>query len=567
VTGEIDPAFRLESGANRDITSIAELSNGNLVVVGDFTSISGESRARVAVLDDSADLVTLPNNPGLFHEAYDVAAQADGKFIIAGSRNGSYYALGIDRFNADGSIDSSFSGNNNWLQAVDVGASRIFSVGGASPSQVQTNLISDGSRDTDFQNNHLSGISGGNGYAVLATSDGGVLAAGQSFAFKLDSDGNPDAAFTQPSVSGFVYALAEDAAGGFWLGGTFDTFAGESRTKVARINADGSIDHSVVVDQLNGTVREILIVNDQVYVLGNIYANIDGVFYESVIRLNADGSVDETFYLGEDMNLYGGMVDSEGRIYAVGSFVTNGSPAYHDIIRIVVSSDELLQIVCDPQNIDASSGDDARLSVAWRGASLATYQWRKDGVDLPGETGQELLIEGLTPDDAGAYTVLVTDASGSETSGVATITVDGGGSSTDFAAWADENLPGGASSDPEADGNNNGIRDFLEFAFAITNGQRAQMPQYTVRSGAVLDAGADPTKEYLTLSYRVRRNAPRLVVTPKAATDLSSLQSGGNQVTQVSVSQEGDADVFTVRCNWPISDAESGFLYVEVSED
>jgi hypothetical protein len=44
-------------------------------------------------------------------------------------------------------------------------------------------------------------------------------------------------------------------------------------------------------------------------------------------------------------------------------------------------------------------------------SGTVTYQWRKNGVDLPGETGTSLTITDLTADDAGTYVCRVTDES------------------------------------------------------------------------------------------------------------------------------------------------------------
>ncbi|MBC7171287.1 MAG: immunoglobulin domain-containing protein, partial [Polyangiaceae bacterium] len=62
-------------------------------------------------------------------------------------------------------------------------------------------------------------------------------------------------------------------------------------------------------------------------------------------------------------------------------------------------------------------------------APSLTFQWRKDGVDIPGETFPTLWVEDLTLEDAGEYDVVVSNLAGSVTSEVARLTVtspDGG---------------------------------------------------------------------------------------------------------------------------------------------
>jgi len=52
-----------------------------------------------------------------------------------------------------------------------------------------------------------------------------------------------------------------------------------------------------------------------------------------------------------------------------------------------------------------------------------SYQWQKDGVDLPGETNQSLFFPGVRPHDSGNYTVRVTSPAGSIATASATLTV------------------------------------------------------------------------------------------------------------------------------------------------
>ena len=58
------------------------------------------------------------------------------------------------------------------------------------------------------------------------------------------------------------------------------------------------------------------------------------------------------------------------------------------------------------------------------GSAPLSYQWYKDGLELDGETGQSLSIQSVTPDDAGSYHVVVTNACGSDESEPVTLTVE-----------------------------------------------------------------------------------------------------------------------------------------------
>jgi len=75
------------------------------------------------------------------------------------------------------------------------------------------------------------------------------------------------------------------------------------------------------------------------------------------------------------------------------------------------SSFAVMQIFKQPQNQIVWSGAQASFSVAAKGAKNLTYQWQKDGVNLPGQTKNTLRIKKTVPADWGRYGVLVSSGS------------------------------------------------------------------------------------------------------------------------------------------------------------
>mgnify|MGYP003342957305 CR=1 FL=1 len=69
------------------------------------------------------------------------------------------------------------------------------------------------------------------------------------------------------------------------------------------------------------------------------------------------------------------------------------------------------------------TGTTANFSVAATGSGTLTYQWRKDGSALAGQTTATLTLNSLLATDAGGYSVVVANGSGSVTSLVATLTI------------------------------------------------------------------------------------------------------------------------------------------------
>jgi hypothetical protein len=80
-------------------------------------------------------------------------------------------------------------------------------------------------------------------------------------------------------------------------------------------------------------------------------------------------------------------------------------------------------ISAHPQNQTVNEGQIATLTVAADGAQPITYQWRKGGTDIPGETGASLTFNPALPGDSGSYDVVVSNGEGSVTSNPATLTV------------------------------------------------------------------------------------------------------------------------------------------------
>ena len=66
-------------------------------------------------------------------------------------------------------------------------------------------------------------------------------------------------------------------------------------------------------------------------------------------------------------------------------------------------------ITAQPADTEACPGDDVTLTVVATGTGILGYQWRKDGVDLPGETTDALTLLGVDTTDIGSYDVVVTD--------------------------------------------------------------------------------------------------------------------------------------------------------------
>jgi pectate lyase len=80
-------------------------------------------------------------------------------------------------------------------------------------------------------------------------------------------------------------------------------------------------------------------------------------------------------------------------------------------------------ITAQPASQSVSPGANISFSVTATSASALSYQWKKNGSDIAGATSATFSIAGAQEGDAGNYSVVVTNASGSVTSNVATLAV------------------------------------------------------------------------------------------------------------------------------------------------
>ena len=83
-------------------------------------------------------------------------------------------------------------------------------------------------------------------------------------------------------------------------------------------------------------------------------------------------------------------------------------------------------IVAHASTATVTPGKKVTLSVAANGTAPFNYQWKKNGVNISGATSSTYVISGVQLQNAGNYTVAVSNAAGSTTSDVGTLTVVAG---------------------------------------------------------------------------------------------------------------------------------------------
>jgi uncharacterized delta-60 repeat protein len=336
------------AGANSTVYAIAEQPDGRILVGGNFTSFNGVNRGYLARLqpDGSLDTTFLNGLAGPLNLVYAIALQPDGKILIAGeflTVNGVSRSR-IARLNGDGSLDTTFlngmSGINAWVRTmalqpdgrVLIGGTFTF-VNGVSRNRL-ARLESDGALDTSF----LNGSSGADNsiYSIAVQSDGRVVIVGGFSLFngfsrsriaRLDANGSVDTTFLSgmSGANNQVSAVALQADGRAVLGGSFSAVNGVSRSMVARLNADGSVDTTYLngLAGANSNVMALALGSDGKAVIGGFFSRFNGEARTRIARLELDGSLDPTFFhgtSGANLIVQSVVRQPDGRILIGGSF-------------------------------------------------------------------------------------------------------------------------------------------------------------------------------------------------------------------------------------------------------
>lgn len=308
--GSLDLSFL--SCPNEGVDGLVRTSviqpDGKIIIGGDFTSVNGIARNRIARLNADG---TLDNtfDPGLGadFEIWSAVLQPDGRILIGG-RFFMYNGIdirGVARLNSDGSLDTFFNpgtGTNN---------------GGVLTLVLQ-------------QDGRI--IIGG-----LFTSVNGMP---RNYIARLNPDGSLDASFnTGTGANETVRTIAVQEDGKIIIGGLLTSYNERflGGRGIARLNEDGSLDPSFKpVLGTGGIVASSVIQPDgKIIIMGEIYlSNLDARY--GIARLNPDGIVDSSFslLLEESGPVNFSVLQDDGKIIIGGDFGFHQNTTVSNIARL-----------------------------------------------------------------------------------------------------------------------------------------------------------------------------------------------------------------------------------------
>jgi uncharacterized delta-60 repeat protein len=390
-----------DPGANATVRVLAVQSDGKVVAGGDFTTLSGQARNRIARLNADGSL-DIGFDPGANNKVVSLAIQVDGKILIggnftsAGGRTCNY----LGRLNADGSLDTSFnpqlSGPVNSLIVLPDGrilvGGSFTSVGGRAGTCV-ARLNTDGTLDTAF-----NAAVDGSVYSLVTQPDGQVVAGGsfttvdgqpRANIARINADGTLDSAFA-PGANNRILTLAMEADGNILVGGAFTVLGGLECRSIGRLRADGSLDTSFNAGAEGFVVTLAGQANGKL-LLGGTFKRLGGQPRGHLGRLNGDGSPDLSFGPDVDGNLSSIAVGADGKVLLGGLFTKLGGQARSDIGRL--TNNELAT-----QRLDLSGstvtwlrdGSSPALSRTSFDASTNGIDWTSLGAGIPSSGGWQL---------------------------------------------------------------------------------------------------------------------------------------------------------------------------------
>lgn len=344
-----DPSFQVGGGANGAVNALLVLQNGDILVGGEFTTITGKSNAYLARLksDGQLDGTFGGGTDGVVNRLFQLP---DGRVLVAGAFTNLQGASrhGLGRLLANGSVDLSFDAGTNFDSEEIVRTLCLLSDGKiVTGSEANfrdrfsrfSRFHPDGQLDSSFIRTN---IVDGRVYALLPLTNGTILAGGDFQWVGTNSLPEPGLTFlgedgrSKPNlVSGLtnhpysadpstVFSLTQMTNGNILVGGSLIMSRSNWNAAVAQLTPAFQWDTNFVPDSFDFHARSILVQPDGKLVVAGMFYEVGGYWRRHIVRLDATGRVDPCFDPGVGLGGFDGAsalaLQSDGRILVGGLF-------------------------------------------------------------------------------------------------------------------------------------------------------------------------------------------------------------------------------------------------------
>ncbi|MBI5385354.1 MAG: immunoglobulin domain-containing protein [Verrucomicrobia bacterium] len=423
--GTVDSGFN--PGANGGYYPFVDLlavqADAKILVGGRFATLGGQPRSSIARLnaDGTLDSGFDPSAEGTIclypPSVYSLAVQADGKILLGGcfSGVGGQAHSGIARVNADGTLDGSFNLQANaTVHSVAVQADGRILVGGlftglgmhSRNSIGRLNNTETATQSLTYDGSSITWLRGGASPEVQHT----------SFEF---------------STNGSNWSLV--GVGARIIGGW--SLSGVSLPSAAQLRARGV----VYAGHHNASSWFVESRAGSAVLLSQPASRTNDAGTTTIFSVVADGSQPLSFsWLRDGRPLTDGANISGSTTAALtltnllvsdfGGYSVVVSNSLGSITSAVASLTVRL-IAAQPASRTNNAGTTAAFSVGVAGSGPSSFQWLKDGVllvdgvNLAGATSAALRLTNVLGGNAGGYSVMASNAWGTVTSAVASLTV------------------------------------------------------------------------------------------------------------------------------------------------
>lgn len=472
---------------NDYVRYFAPLPDGRYYAAGSFSTISGHATYSLArfLADGTIDKSFVSPFTGGTPSA--LAALADGRVFVCGLITDTNYA-GHQLVNADGTLaafgSTALYNITGTPQSATVGAdgniyiSYTYAAGGNNRAML-AKLSPGGDVLATFNGDSTGGI-----YDFALLSGNRIAIAGnwtKNSVFRyvdiLDSSFTPDAAFASAlTLNNRVFKLLVLSDGDLLLAGQFTTVNSVSRSYLARVNQDGTLDANFL-NSLTGpnsnTISDLVSApGNKVMVIGS-GPQFNGTVVNQFAIIDENGVLDATYPRGTSPNIgatVGGVstafVRDNGSIVLGSSYnLTFKGTAIGGFGYLSAPEDNTLSIAVHPSPLTQPLGSTVTLTVAARGAAPLSFQWYKDSVAISGATTTSYTIPSLSVANNGSYTVVVTSGANTLTSTAADVAVGTPAPADPFADYV-AGLPEDKRG-PNDDADGDGASNLLEYALGL----------------------------------------------------------------------------------------------------
>ncbi len=327
----LDPSFDPGVGANSSITQIQSAPDGGIYIFGTFSTVSGSTRNDIARLTAGGALDKAFNTNADWTFADGIRSQADGRLIVYGGFQ-TFFGSPRDyiaRLNLDGSNDPSFGG---------------FSKGSVDAVALQT----DGK--------------------LLITSIFGTIngISGKYFA-RLTTSGALDPLFAGSATSSNITSLESLPSGSHFAAGSFTTLSGVSRKYIARLNPNGTVDPSFDPGASTNTASpRVFPQPDGKVIIAGTFSSVANTTRWKIARLNANGTLDPDFRCEAgpgNGNINAVLPLPDGSLLVGGLFTTFGTSSRGYLVHL--KGDAYAGMPSAPQNLTGAALSNAGITLTW----------------------------------------------------------------------------------------------------------------------------------------------------------------------------------------------------------